>query len=72
MKAIQMNFTFNSSGKIWNSEIMKKIEAFVSRFLSYLLSSLTKTTMSWDFFVKGNLQEAYWSKYCSLILNKFY
>ena len=27
--------------------------------------------MSWDFFIKGNLQEAYWSKYCWLILNKF-
>ena len=26
--------------------------------------------MSWDFFIKGNLQEAYWSKYCWLILKR--
>ena len=25
--------------------------------------------MSWDFFMEENLQEAYWSKYCWLILN---
>ena len=25
--------------------------------------------MSWDFFIEENLQEAYWSKYCWLILN---
>ena len=36
-----------------------KIEAFASRFPGI-------------FFVKGNLQEAYWSKYCWLILYKFY
>ena len=42
-------------------------------FLSYLfLCSRKQLTMSWDFFIKGNLQEAYWSKYCWLILNKFY
>ena len=49
----------------------KKIKTFASHFSFIFIPLLTKTTMSWDFFIKVNLQEAYWSKYCWLILKNF-
>ena len=51
----------------------KKNDLCISLFFHiYCLCSRKQLTMCWDFFIKGNLQEAYWSKYCWLILNKFY
>ena len=48
----------------------KKKDLCISLFFHiYCLCSRKQLTMSWDFFIEENLQEAYWSKYCWLILN---
>ena len=48
----------------------KKKHLCISLFLHiYCLCSRKQLTMSWDFFIEENLQEAYWSKYCWLTLN---
>ena len=40
----------------------KKNDLCISLFFHiYCLCSRKQRTMSWDFFIKGNLQEAYWS-----------
>ena len=53
------------------NDLASEVETDRLFFHMYCLCSRKRLTMSWDF-IKGNLQEAYWSKYCWLILNKFY
>ena len=51
----------------------KKIRRnLVSHFSFIFIGFALENNLPWDFFIKGNLQEAYWSKYCWLILDKFY
>ena len=48
---------------------MKKDICISLFFHIYCLCSRKQLTMSWDF-IKGNLQDACWSNYCWLILDK--
>ena len=55
--------------QIYAIKLKNKRPLHLTFFHIYCPCSRKQLTMSWDFFIEENLQEAYWSKYCWLILN---